>query len=120
MTRDQLASAALSGLLQAEALRPNVQDAGPPAPGELRGDPALVARSYALADEMLRQQKPDEDGFSKIFELACAAGDVWIEYWKLVKQDDRAAIRDFMPKYAEVLSRLEEATRSCATRKVRS
>jgi hypothetical protein len=54
MTRDQFAAEALKGLLLAEAMRPAIQDAGPPAKGELRGDAALVARAFALADEMVK------------------------------------------------------------------
>ncbi len=55
MTRDEFAAEALKALVLAEATNPGPQNAGPPAPGEKRGDAALVARAYAFADEMVKQ-----------------------------------------------------------------
>jgi len=108
MNRDQFAAVALNGLMVK----------GPPKdlPVEQRTTEQLVRMAYEIADEMVRQQKHDAD--NEILELACAASDVWVEYWQRLKEGDAAA-RMFMPQYADTLSRLEEATRSRPMRKVR-
>ena len=102
--RDEFAAAALQGLLGTCVGRVPEAD--------------MLARSaYAIADEMIRQGKPEPDGFKEFAHelLACVVADTFVE----MQAHGPGYDLDEVDKLHECIKRLEVATRSSTLRKVR-